>query len=57
MLERVQFDILAAESRAGWKREKRQHCGCKGAHREGCERERKKTMGSKVLNPCPTRDF
>jgi hypothetical protein len=45
MLERVQFDITAAESRVGWKRKKRWHCGCERAQRVGCERERKKTMG------------
>jgi hypothetical protein len=56
-LERVQFDIAAAESQAGWERKKRRHCGCKRARRAGCERERKKTMGSKVLNPCPTHGF
>jgi hypothetical protein len=44
-LERVQFDIAAAESRAGWKRKKRWRCGCERAQRAGCEYERKKTMG------------
>jgi hypothetical protein len=44
-LERVQFDIAAAESRVGWERKKQWHCGCERARSAGCERERKKTMG------------
>jgi hypothetical protein len=43
-LERVPFDITAAEFWVGWKRKKRWHPGCERAWRVGCERERKKTM-------------
>jgi hypothetical protein len=56
-LECVQFNIATAESQAGWERKKWWHCGCKRAQRAGCEPERKKLMGSKVLNLCPTRSF
>jgi hypothetical protein len=56
-LERVQFDIAVEGSRAGWERKERRRCGCKRARRAGSERDRKKTMESKVLNPCPTHGF
>jgi hypothetical protein len=56
-LERVRFDIAAAKSQARWECKKRWHYGCERARRVRCERERKKLMGRKVLNPCPTRGF
>jgi hypothetical protein len=37
-LERVQFDIAAVESRAGWKRKRWWRCGCERPQRAGCER-------------------
>jgi hypothetical protein len=37
-LERIQFDIAVAESRAGWEHKKRWHCGCERARRAGCKR-------------------
>jgi hypothetical protein len=45
MLERVEFDIAAAESQVGWEHKKRWHCGCKRERRAGCEHKRKKMMG------------
>jgi hypothetical protein len=57
-LERIQFDITVAKSRASWKREQWRHYGGERTRstKGECERE-KKLMEGKVPNQRPMRGF
>jgi hypothetical protein len=52
-LARVQFDIVAAESRASWRHKKRWCCRCERTRRAEGECERKKMMGKQSPEPAP----
>jgi hypothetical protein len=57
-LERAQFDITTAKSRASWERKRRRRCGCERTRSSRGKREgERKRMENKVPNQRSTRGF